>query len=1146
MKKILLLTSIVLLSTFVFASNWTQITSSNSKTSFKLISSTNTETTLKLNINAYKLNRVITQNGDEFTVQIDKGSSLLSKNNPDIYSISQSIIIPDNAKMQIDIDNSNYIEIDNINIAPSKGNLLRTVNPSSINYEYGDSYNQNAFFPGKLADLKKPYIFRNFRGQVVKFYPIQYNPVSKKLRIYTEIIVKITPSESKSAINIFDRSSTKNNNITSEFNQIYKNHFINYSTFNTKYTTLSENGNFLIISHANYLASMQPFVNWKLEKGINAVIVDVATIGNTTTAIENYISTYYTTNGLANVLLVGDAAQITTNTVSGGGADNLYGYLSGSDHYPEVIIGRFSSQSVADVATQVKRSVFYEKTLANGATWLNHYSLIGSSQGPGDDNEMDYEHLRNMGTDLTAFTYSSNSEMFDGSQGGLDLAGNPTASNVSADVNTGTGYMLYTGHGSSTSWVSSGFNITNINNLTNVNKLPFIFTVSCVSGNFVSQTCFAEAWMRAKYGEEPTGAIGVFGSTINQSWNPPMIAQDEMVDILTESYLNNIKRNFGGIAINGCLQMNDESADWNMMDTWTIFGDPTLMVRTMDPTAMTVSHNLALPIGVGTFTVNCNEDDALVSLTKETNGIVEILGTGIITSGTVNINFTAFNQTDTMLVTITAFNKVTYQDTVTIIASNGPYVTLSNYIIIDSTGNNNNIADYNESITLTATLSNQGTLMATTVLASLSTIDSFITITDATASYGDINSNLNSTVNNAYAFDIANNIPDQHSASFSLDINDANSNNWTSNFNITVNAPNLEVGSLIINDAGGNSNGSLDPSETIYMLIETLNDGHCEANNTSGVLTTNSSNITMISANHNFGTLTTNNPTNGIFSFTVSPTTPLGSMVSFTYTVSSGAYTTTSLFNFVVGRAIEDWETNTFTNIGWTNLSTSPWTIVSNGEQYEGNYASKSGYISHDQTSELSITLDVLSNDSISFFKKVSCEDGSSSGNWWDFLEFFIDTDSKGKWDGSDANYTRVVYPILTGNHTLKWVYSKDNMVSSGNDCAWIDFISLPPVDFSTAIRYNAASISEISILIYPNPVKEFGSIKYELPNNSAVNIDLFDIHGKKIMNIANNPKSKKGSYDLIFNTTNINSGVYLCVFTIDGNIITKEIIVNN
>ena len=71
----------------------------------------------------------------------------------------------------------------NISIAPSKGNITRLKNPKNIPYEFGTEYNQDAFFPATVANLQDPYILKNLRGQAVDFYPIQYNPIQKILRV---------------------------------------------------------------------------------------------------------------------------------------------------------------------------------------------------------------------------------------------------------------------------------------------------------------------------------------------------------------------------------------------------------------------------------------------------------------------------------------------------------------------------------------------------------------------------------------------------------------------------------------------------------------------------------------------------------------------------------------------------------------------------------------------------------------------------------------------------------------------------------------------------------------------------------------------------------------------------------------------------
>jgi hypothetical protein len=54
--------------------------------------------------------------------------------------------------------------LQNIEIAPSKGDFSRQIDPESVPYTYGPAYQQNAWYPGKLAELSDPHIFRDFRG----------------------------------------------------------------------------------------------------------------------------------------------------------------------------------------------------------------------------------------------------------------------------------------------------------------------------------------------------------------------------------------------------------------------------------------------------------------------------------------------------------------------------------------------------------------------------------------------------------------------------------------------------------------------------------------------------------------------------------------------------------------------------------------------------------------------------------------------------------------------------------------------------------------------------------------------------------------------------------------------------------------------
>ena len=70
-----------------------------------------------------------------------------------------------------------------------------------------------------------------------------------------------------------------------------------------------------------------------------------------------------------------------------------------------------------------------------------------------------------------------------------------------------------------------------------------MITVGCNVGEFQSTSaCFTETWQRATNGGEPTGSIAHFGSTISQSWTPPMHGQYAMNLIIAERYDEHLAR----------------------------------------------------------------------------------------------------------------------------------------------------------------------------------------------------------------------------------------------------------------------------------------------------------------------------------------------------------------------------------------------------------------------------------------------------------------------------------------------------------------------------------------------------------------------------------------------------------------------------
>jgi len=1060
MKKLFFIAIIILAYVSVQASDWVKVTSDQpAKADIKLVNSQVSRSTVHFTLNGFWKNVVETDHGTAWVISLDNDVRPLVKGAPDLPLFSASLVVPDRAKMKVNIVSSKYVEFNDVLIAPSKGNLTRDIDPETVPYYFGTAYDNNAFYPGDLAELNDPYIIRDVRGQAVHFQPFQYNPVTGILRVYYDVTIEVA-EDGVSDVNVLDRAGFPDK-INDEFHRIYQDHFLNFDALTSRYDPVDEHGNMLIISYGDFMDEMEPLVEWKIKEGIPVEMVDVADIGNSS-AIKQYIADYYNDNGLTFVILVGDAQQVPSS-YSSGDSDNNYTYVVGNDHYPDLFIGRFSAQTEAQVETQVQRTLDYEINPNDEETdWYTHCLGVASSQGPGDNNEYDYEHIRNIQDNkLIPFTYDYAYEYFDGSQGGNDEPGNPSPADVAVGINEGASIINYTGHGSTTSWSSSGFSNSNVNQLTNMGKLPFIISVACVNGNFVNNTCFAEAWLRAEDNGEPTGAVATIMSTINQSWNPPMRGQDEMIDVLTGADENNQKTTFGGLTMNGCMGMNDAygSQGAEMTDTWTIFGDPSLLVRTAVPGDLAVSHPSAIMLGMNTLTATCDVDGALVALSLEGT----LLGSAFVDGGSATINFDPLENVGELDIVVTAFNYRPYISTIEVVPAEGSYIVYVAHQVNDASGNDNGRIDYNEDISFGFTIENVGVEDAD-VDVELSIDSEYIVFTDSNENFGTVQAGEEVSVNDAFAFEVTDNVPDMTTLNFTMTATTPDREVFTSDFTDVVYAPDLDIEFTGIDDSeGGNGNGRLDAGETVILNYHALNSGHTLSPEATISLASSSEYITVNTLSVELGAIDSAGYAEAAFEIVTSEDAPAGVLADFSTDLVAGAYTAHATMMQPIGLIVEDFETGDFTKFDWTFSGAADWEIIEGENVYEGNFSAKSGAITDDQTSNLELIINVPMNDTISFWMKVSSE------NNYDFLKFYIDDSEKGSWSG-EAGWSEEKIAITEGEHTLKWAYEKDGSVSNGDDCAWIDYIILPG---SVSVPLYADFYSDIQ-QVYDNPEVHF------------------------------------------------------------------------
>lgn len=768
--------------------------------------------------------------GTYYTLSLPHESARLDAGLPEVPHICRSVIIPDRERMRIRILESETQDLLGMPIAPSKGNLPRTVDPSTVPYRFDPAfYGTDAVYPTALAGMAgAPYIMRDYRGLVVEVSPFQTHAADGRLTVVKRMVVELTP-DGPDAVNVIDRAGPPAS-VTEPFDAIYSSHFINYGM--DRYTPVGERGRLLVLCASAFHSAMDPFIEWKNQEGIATTVVDVGTdVPNTTAAIQTRIRDEYLAGNLAYVLLVGDAAQVATPQAAGGASDPTYTLLAGGDRYPEILIGRFSAETIAHVETQVARSVSYEKTPALGqaGNWYAKGTGIGSAEGPGHYGEYDYQHIENIRTDLLGYGYTTVDQIYDPGA---------TAAMVTAALNAGRGIVSYCGHGDVTVWGTTGFSNANVAALLNDGMLPFIFSVACLNGAFSSGTCFGEAWLRSTHNGNPIGAIGTYMSSILQSWNPPMYAEDAFVDLLVAE----TKHTLGGLTFNASCQMMDDvgqSDGGDMFLTWHVFGDPSLVVRTKPPQPMSVQHDGAIVIGETAYQVRAPlVAGALCSLYN--NGVqYGTAYTDLAGNATIILNPPPAEPM-TLTLTVTAFNREPAIAPVEVLPPSGPYITFDHFAVIDSTlGDGDGACDSGETGDLFISVKNVGVADATGVTGLLTEDDPYVEIVQGTESqsFGDLPAGGIATSQEAYRLLFAPETPDAHTVSLTLAIH-ATEGDWQRTFGITIGAPVLAYSGHTADDSPplGNGTGWISAGEGARISIDLANGGHANARNVSATL----------------------------------------------------------------------------------------------------------------------------------------------------------------------------------------------------------------------------------------------------------------------------------------------------------------------
>ena len=547
-------------------------------------------------------------------------------------------------------------------IVPRQPSVRKDQNFDEVEFVYNAAaYQTRSLAAVPEATIEVQGTMRGIRIGSLVINPVSYNPASNTLRVFNNIEVEVSFDGADYAETERMLLST----YSPYFDIVYRQMF-NYRQILDVYTDhpdlMAYPVRMIVIAPENYLTTLQPWLDWKTQKGFYTDVYTTAQAGGNYNAIRSFVQNLYNTGVSQNatptfLVLVGDVAQVpnTTGSATQKVTDLYYGSVD-SDYFPDMFYSRMSAENTTQLTAIINKILQYEQYTMPDPSYLNNVTLIAG---------WDSYWTSRVGAPTINYAttyYYNTAHGFNEVHSHVNQSQYPGCYNA---LNTGVGFVNYTAHGDNNMWAQPQFTNSNVNQLTNANKYFLAMGNCCLSGNFgYNSTCFGEAMIRA----ENKAAYSYIGSCPNTYWYEDYYFGVGATNVFNQTpTLNNTATGvydgiwmddtyntvssivfLGNIAVcyshtGGYQTSANPTYYWQ---AYHVLGDGSIMPYRVNPTPNTVSHASTFPAGATSFQVSAQEGSYVaISQNNVLKGVALVPASGSvnvqvasgITSGQVRI-----------------------------------------------------------------------------------------------------------------------------------------------------------------------------------------------------------------------------------------------------------------------------------------------------------------------------------------------------------------------------------------------------------------------------------------------------------------------------------------------------------------------------
>ena len=849
---------------------------------------------------------------------------------PNLPVESRLLAVPQGANARLNVVNVESEIVRNVDIAPALRIQAENEEPEFNYVKNREVYSKNAFYPEQPFTIDRTSI-RGVDVVAVSVSPFQYNPVTKELKVYTNIELSVSYEGGNGHFGDDRlRSPYWDPILAAELMNYDQLPVIDYAARMQQWLRDEADGaEYLIITPNNdgWAEYANQLKDYRTRQGILTKVYRLDELpASTTDEMKAWFHNAYNTWTIPPVaiLLFGDhgtdmgqyipAETVSHPTEGSCITDNGYADPTG-DNLPDIVLSRLVAANATEAQMMVSKQIEYEYTSPNmdASTYDQPITALGwqTERWFQICSEVVGGYWRNQGKHPVRINeiyggtpgsiWSSNQNTatvvdYFGPNGQGYIPATPaelggwtggTGTQVVNAVNSGAMLLQHRDHGNYLGWGEPNFNTSYVNQMNNVGKMTFVNTINCQTGAFnYSSNCLIEAFMRRTYNGQNAGAVGCLGPTqtsfsfVNDTYVWGLMDQYDP-DFLPDygpyaSYEGNWQPAFGNVAGKYFLQQSSwpsnpsEKAITHKM--FTAHCDAFLRLYTQVPRTMDVAHSSVVVAGYGAMTVSAPEGCTISLVKANLDGGWDILAVATATGSSQTIEFEPQVPPTVINIVVTGQDYLRYEDTIEVVPAEGSYIVVDSYTP--------NATPVNQQTSLSMNFKNVG-LDATsgTTSVTINSTDDRLTIIDGIGQFGALGSNQVVSLENEFSFIIAQDVPDN--TKFHLNVTmTCGGETWTGVVTITATQAIPEY-------VGMSWAEMFDAGETLTLTAIFKNNGHYMATNAVAHIASTSQYLNIVNESYEIGTLEANSQVECTFDVTIASNCPDTEQMPITFTLNA-------------------------------------------------------------------------------------------------------------------------------------------------------------------------------------------------------------------------------------------------------------------